>query len=393
MTDNPVWGDDWSRIRALWALDHRVAHCNHGSFGATPIPVLDEQREWQLQAQRNPVKFFARDLTDAVDTARDRLADYVGADPADSALVPNATTATATIFGSLDLEPGDEVLLSSHGYGAVSIAATRLAKDARASLVVADIPIDADDDAWVDGMLRATSERTRIAVVDHITSPTARLLPVERLVHELHQREVMVVVDAAHGPGLVSRDVAQLGADFWFGNFHKWAYAPPGTALLATLPEHRERMRSLVVSWTEDEGFPRAAMANGTTDLSAWLAAPRGLAVLDQLGPTRLALHNRRLAAEGQKEVADAIGADLTGLDDVPLPMRVIPLPQDAGSTSDDATALQARIAEEAGVETGLQVWNGRLLLRISAQAYNRPADYERLAAGLPEILAAQGAA
>jgi isopenicillin-N epimerase len=384
---NPVWGDDWPSVRSRWDLDPAVAHCNHGSFGAVPRDVLAAQHDWGRRIQRNPVRFYAREITAEVNTARDTLAEFVGADAAGSALLSNATTAAAVVFGSVRLAAGDEILVTDHGYGAILRAAQTCAQKTSAKLVVCHVPLAADDETWVDCVLAAVGPRTRLVLLDTVTSPTARAVPVARLVRQLRSHDVIVVVDAAHGPGLTIDPVGQVDADFWFGNFHKWAYAPVGTALLWASTERRTALRSLVVSWSEDLGFPAATMTTGTTDVTAWLAAPVGLEVLQELGADRLRAHNRRLVRYGQSAVGTAIDADLTGLDNGGLPMAIIPLPPTAGSTREHATDLQAQIADVVGVETAVSAWDGQLLLRLSAQAYNRPDDYDRLARGLPDVL------
>ncbi len=221
---------------------------------------------------------------------------------------------------------------------------------------------------------------------------------------ELHDRDVLVMVDAAHGPGMLPVDVVGTGADFWLGNLHKWAYAPRPTALLAVAAEHRAGMRPLVVSWEQSLGFPRAQEFAGTLDYTPWLAAPAGVHLLRTLDAERVRAHNADLVEEGQRLVAASVAALWPGpataaparallelaregrLGDPPVSMRVVPLPPDVAADRAAAVDLRTRLATEHGVEVALDVWRGLPLLRLSAQIYNQIEDFDRLCRALAAV-------
>jgi isopenicillin-N epimerase len=250
------------------------------------------------------------------------------------------------------------------------------------------VPLAATDDEVVAAVRAAVTGRTRLVVLDLVTSPTARVFPVAAVHAALRGSGVALFVDAAHGPGLAT-DPAP--GDFWVGNLHKWAYAPRGTALLHVAEPWRGTVRSPVVSWREPEGYPGALEFTGVTDLTPWLAAPVGTYVLRTLGIDLVRRRNAELAAYGQATVAGALGLAPSDLPqpggDLPLPMRVVPLPPGLAATPDAATALRRRVAEDLQTEVALNSWRGRGLLRLSAQVYNRADEYERLAERLPGFL------
>jgi isopenicillin-N epimerase len=205
-------------------------------------------------------------------------------------------------------------------------------------------------------------------------------------------QDIPVLVDAAHAPGMLPVDVAAIGADFWVGNLHKWAFAPRGTALLSVAPDWRRRIDPLVVSWQQDEGFPSSVEFQGTVDYTAWLSAPAGLYVLRTLGPGTVRRHNAALAAYGQQVVGAALGLTASDLPDpgaATVSMRVVPLPAGLATTYPEAHALRQHIADKLAVETAINAWGGRGWLRLSAQVYNRPEEYERFAERLPQLLTA----
>jgi len=380
---------EWSRVRALWPLDPGVSHLNHGSYGAVPHPVQQEQNRWRARMDANPVRFFRREWQPAVEQVRRRAAAFLGADPDGLALVPNATAGAGAVLASFPLAPGDEVLVTDHGYGAVTGAVRRACARVGAGTATAAIPLTATDEEVCAAVLAEVHPRTRLAVLDQVTSPTARLLPLARLVPALRARGVPVLVDAAHAPGLLPVDLDTLQPDFWTGNFHKWLCAPRGAAALWAARRHRAALPAPVVSWREEEGYPYSFSMPGTADSSAILALPAALSLFEELGGLeRVIDHNNALAGYGQSVLAAALGLDGAEFRREPLlPMAALPLPQGLG----DADRVQQLIADRAGAETAVSEWNGRLLMRISAHAYNRPEEYERLALALPGLLSRTG--
>ena len=386
---NELWGEDWPDVRALWPLEPTVAHLNHGAFGAVPRPVLEEQQSWRDRMESNPTRFFTREAPGALDETRSEVAQFLGCAPQSLAFVENATTALNTVFSCFPLGGGDEVLLTNHAYGSVPIAAHRWSAAAGAKVVTAQLPLAPDDDAVLDAVMAAVTVRTRLAVLDHVTSPTARRLPLAALIEALHERQVAVVVDGAHGPGMLDLQLDSLGADFYAGNLHKWALAPRGAAILHASPRWRGVLHPLVASWGEELGFPGAFHDTGTRDVTAWLSAGRALRTLGHLGIDRMRRHNRALAADGQRTVAAALGLEPAELPREPsISMQLIPLPPGIAASTESAADLQNAVGERVGVEVAATTWCGQGFLRVSAQAYNGPGDYARLAGALSELLA-----
>jgi isopenicillin-N epimerase len=338
--------------------------------------------------ETNPLRFLRREAPAALVAARAEVAGFLGAGPTSLAFVHNATSGASTVFAAFPLEPGDAVLLTDHAYGAVRIAADRFAPQRGARVESVHLPLAADDDDVVDAVLGAVHQRTRLVVLDQVTSPTARRLPLVRLVPALQERGVAVLVDGAHAPGMLAVDLDRLGADFFVGTLHKWCCAPRGTGVLHAAERWRPVLRPLVASWGEDEGFPLAFDDTGTEDPSAWLSAPRALRVLEGLGLDRLRRHNVELAVAGQLEVAAALHVPAADLPrDSGVSMQLVPLPEGVADTPAAAGALQDRIGEQAAVEVAISSFDGRGYVRLSAHAYNAPADYRRLAADLPRLL------
>jgi isopenicillin-N epimerase len=370
-----------------------VSYLNHGSFGAVPISVQRTQQRLRDEVESNPIKFYAQGLPDRIIHTRRHLATFLGADPDGSALVPNTTAAVSLVLQSVRLEAGEEVLLTDHAYGAVALAARRQCRRSGATARTVALPLGAAESEVVSRVRNALRPgKTRLLIIDQLASATAQELPVRAIAAAAREHDIPVLVDAAHAPGMLPVDVAAIGADFWVGNLHKWAFAPRGTALLAVAPGWRRRIDPLVVSWDQDAGFPRAVEFQGTLDYTPWLAAPTGLFVLRTLGIETVRDHNAALAAYGQGVVGAALGLAPSDLPDPGGPaasMRIVPLPAGLATTQPEAHALRQHIADKLAVETAVNAWGGRGWLRLSAQVYNRPEEYDGLAERLPALLSA----
>jgi isopenicillin-N epimerase len=374
--------------RELFSFDSDISYLNHGSFGAVPVPVRQAYRDLLDEVDRNPMR-FARRLPARVAEVRARLAAFVGADPARSALVVNATAATATVLHTLSsvVRPEHEILTTDHAYNAVLTALDRFSARTGVRVRVVHIPLEAGDDEVLDRISAGVRPGvTQLAIVDHVAAATAKLFPIERIAAALRSAEVPLLVDAAHVPGMLDTDVTALGADFWTGNFHKWGLAPRGTALLCVAPQWVDRIEPLVVSHSDPDGFPRSIEHQGTRDLTAWLAAPAGLDFLASVGLDRVRAYAVEVAEYAQSLLADALGVDRPYPGDG-VGMRVVRLPGSVVSDEKSGADLRTRIGEELGVEVNVNPWEDGGLLRVSGHIYVSGADAERLAEGLPRLL------
>jgi isopenicillin-N epimerase len=291
----------------------------------------------------------------------------------------------SAVLGSLALRPRDELVISTHGYGSVGMALRHSAARAGAEVIEAAYPVGAADAAIVSAYAAACSSRTRLVVIDRITSPTATVIPVAAVAAAVTGPGRSVLVDAAHAPGQLDDDIAAFGADHWIGNLHKWAYTPRGSAILWSRPG--AEVTPAVLSWQLQDGYAASFDYPGTWDYAGWLAAPDGLAHWEALGGWQTVARLAGLVADGQKRVAGALGVSLERLPAVPAPaMRLVPLPDGVLSGPGQADTFYLALSRER-VEVAPVYLGGTGYLRIAAAPYNTPDDYDRLADTVRELL------
>ena len=374
-----------------WTLDRDTSFLNHGSFGACPRAVLQHQAALRERLEAQPVRFFGRELPALLDAARERVALLVGADARELAFVQNATTGVSTVLASQRFGPGDELLVTDHAYGASRNALDFFAAKMGAHVVVAKVPFPLrHPDEVVEAVLARVTARTRLALLDHVTSPTGLVFPLARIIAELRQRSVRTLIDGAHAPGMLPLDLRALGADYYTGNCHKWLCAPKSVAFLHVPVEHQAGLRPLVISHGATAAVKDRSRYwleldwTGTSDPTPALCVPVAIDVLQGLLPGGLpALYaeNRTLALLARDKLCAALQTPPPCPDEMIGSMAAVPLPDG------DAVLLHDRLLDRHAIEVPVVPWPAapKRLLRISAQQYNRIEQYDELA----DVLAA----
>jgi isopenicillin-N epimerase len=365
-------------------LDPTITFLNHGSFGAVPKCVFVEQTRWRLRVEAEPIELLARRGPGLLEESRRAIGQWLGMRPEDFGLVTNATDGVNAIVRSMDLGAGDELLTTSHVYNAVRQAMKYAASRAGAGYREIEVTLPAQSPEQVfERVVGGLSPKTKLLVIDHITSPTALVFPVEQIAAECARRGVDVLVDGAHAPGMVPLDVPRVGAAYYAGNLHKWACAPKGCGFLWVRPDKQPGVHPLIISHHLGEGFTREFGWQGTRDVSTWLSVPRALQFMAELQWDRVMAHNHAMArwvqqmlckAWGVAPISPADGSMLGSMASVPLPAPLDYL------TEQEAADLQQRLYTHYRLEVPIMLWGGRALIRPCCQVYNSPEEYDQLA-------------
>ena len=371
--------------RPLWSLDPSGIFLNHGSFGAAPRVVQEEQGRFRLQMEEQPDQFFDRigptGERPAIRAVADELGSYVGVSGERIALVENATVGTQAVLQSVELSHGDEILITDHQYPAVREAVDVRCRESGATARVVNIPLPTTAPAVRAAIRAAAHPRVKLAIVDHITSPTALVFPIREIVTDLHEAGIPVFVDGAHAVGQIPVSIPEIEPDWYVCNLHKWGYAARGSALLYADPAVAGRTRPAIVSHCIDLGFPRSFDWVGTRDYSAWLSVPKALEFLAELHAQGLRTHNERIITLASERLA-AIGAETVGPTEMCAAMRSFVFPHGA-ARQEDPKELRRVLWDEHRIQVWAGWYQGAFVLRVSAQAYVGDEDVLALADAL----------
>jgi isopenicillin-N epimerase len=390
----PLISSEGTTGREEWALDPGKRHINHGSYGAVPRRTLAFQDALKTELEANPLRWFDG-LPDRLAVERGALAPFVGAAAHEIAVIPNASAGASVMFGSLRLSEGDEILVTDHIYGAVLMGAQRFAERWGATVRVVPVPLEAGEAATLALIAEAVTSRTRVLIVDHISSATARAFPVAAIVALAEGRGIVTLVDGAHAAGILdaaAHVVDGASSAVWFGNLHKFPSAPRGSAVLVARGELAAGLFPLVDSWGATLPYPERFDQQGSNDITGFLSASNGIAEIERLfGWQRVRDHAAQLGAYAVSIIAPALGEwvdePIVELG-MPEPLQpLLRLPPGVAVDGDGQRALKNALSAEADIEAGIMPWNGAGYLRLSAHAYSEPDDYEQFVErGIPVI-------
>lgn len=378
---------------AYWTLNPQIIFLNHGSFGACPFPVLEAQKQVRQELEREPVRFFLREFEPLLDQARDQLAQFVGVEARDLVFVPNATTGVNSVLRSLQLNPGDELLTTDHEYNASRNALEFVADRADARIVVAPVPFPiTSKQEIVESVMERVTEKTKLVLLDHISSQTGLIFPIEEIIQQLSPLRIDTLIDGAHAPGMLPLNLTEIGATYYSGNCHKWLSSPKGAAFLYVRGRHQQKIRPLTISHgansprTDKSRFQLEFDWTGTGDPSAYLSVPAAIQFMGSLLPggwPELMSRNHKLVLSARQMLCETLGVEIPAPSEMIGSMACIPIPD--GS----ADELHDELFDRHQIELQVMPWpkSPQRVIRISAQIYNTFEQYQQLAAVLAQVL------
>ena len=380
-------------LAELWLLDPAVTFLNHGSFGATPRVVLEAQSTWRARLETHPIEMLDRRRGELLATAKQSVGDFLGMRSDDFGFVTNATGAINAVLRSLRFEVGDEILTTNHVYHAIRQTIRFVAERTGARSIEIDIPVPIKAADEVVALIEAAlTDRTRLLIVDHISSPTAILFPIELIINVCRQRHVDILIDGAHAPGMIELNIQNLGATYYAANLHKWVCAPKGAGLLWVQPDRQHEIHPNTISHFLNDGLDTEFGWQGTRDITAWLCAKDAIEFMAGIGWPRIRQYNHDLAVWVQTMLCERWGVcSNTPLDGSMLGSMVTVVLPDEAKSAGTIEAFQARLYNEYRIEVPVIEWSERWWVRPCCQIYNTAHDYERLAEAVLTLCAATG--
>jgi isopenicillin-N epimerase len=393
MTDS-----DTSRAagREDWSFPPGVTYLNHGSFGPSPIVVQQVREDWSRRLNANPMDFFLRQFDDALQNSAARLGQWIGAESRDLVFVDNSTVAMNIVAETLVLEPGDEILLNDHEYGAVFRIWRAVCDRTGAKIVSPTLGIGTDDEPRrfeqttdiTDPILNTITPRTKLIIISHITSPTAITFPVEVICREARKRGIPVCIDGPHAIAMYPVNLRKLDCDFYCASLHKWLSAPFGSGFLYVRPKWQESLQPHLTSWGRSLGGCAPRWQDrlnwlGTRDPAPFLSVPAAIDFLERVGMETFRQQTHELARYARTRLEGILSRNATIPDssDWYGSMTAIPLPPDASKKArpNSIHPLQQALWDWHQMEVLVTECHGQRYLRVSCHLYNSAKEIDRL--------------
>lgn len=392
--------------QTYFEFDPAYIPLNHGSFGATPIPVLDAAAAEQRECRANTDLYLRYKMEAKMEPARQKLCEVLDADPLNMVFVANATIGVNTILRSMPLEKGDVVIAASTTYGACANTLRFLEERVGIVPVFIKIKYPMSSDEIVQAYENAIKESegpVKFGFFDAVSSMPAARLPWERLVELCKQYNVMSIVDAAHCVGLLP-DVSlnTVRPDFFITNIHKWFFTPAPAALMYVDPKHHRSIQTFPISWTytpEHQELPTGTEKTllqakfgfvGTIDYTNYIVAAKAAEFRQEVcgGEHAIIKYNSELASKGAALFAKELNGEVfvgsgpedtlvtdTSMTNVYLSFAEYDIPVE--DYPEAIAELQAQLVQKYNVFIQFSLYNGRPLIRLSGQVYLEMADFE----------------
>nr|XP_022334107.1 hercynylcysteine sulfoxide lyase-like isoform X1 [Crassostrea virginica] len=368
---------------------------NHGAYGEVPVKIRDKQKQLLDTMNDNTGTYFREVTPRMYMEAINAAAAFLGADPNNLVLVQNATSGVNTVLRAFPWKQGDGILTTTYTYKAVQNTCHRVSQlptGIKVHQFEIRFPIS-NESELTKAMTSCLDQNPsiKLAILDHITSPTALVFPLKKMIEECRKRGVLVLVDGAHAPGQMEINLEELRPDFYTGNFHKWMYTPRGCAFLWVHKDHQGWCTPLVTSNKYKEGFQMEFCVQGTRDDIPYFLIPEAIQFYKDVGGMdKINRYKRELLGPASVMLAERLQTRLLEIpDSVVAPgMRLVLLPEYQGypKTVEGSEKLFLDLTHLHKTNTAIYCVQGELYIRLSVNIYNEMADYERLAEVLCQL-------
>ena len=293
----------WAALRRQFLIPTDEVYLNNGTVGSSPYPVLkgiiDSFLDTEQMAQADPEQYPIWGYEPYV-AYRDSLAQFVGATRDQIALTRNATESNNYIANGLEMQAGDEVLISDQEHPGGEEPWNLRAR--RYGIVVKKfgIPTPPKNAAEILNRINdAITPRTRIIFVSHISTTTGVVLPVKEIAALARSKGILSAFDGAHVIGMMRLNLNELGCDLYTSSPHKWLQAPKGTGFLYLRDEAvMGRLWSTIAThgWNEPQLKAERFQHIGSSNVPIIAGLRSAIEFANWIGMDRIEKRHRQLA-------------------------------------------------------------------------------------------------
>jgi selenocysteine lyase/cysteine desulfurase len=374
-------------VAAYYRISDKYTNLEAGYFGMMAAPVLAAYHR-HVDRVNLESSYYARRGYDAdLESARARVAAFLGASPAEIAFTRGATEALQCLIAQYNrLKPGDVVMYSDLDYMAMQYAMNWLVERRGVTLARFNIP----EPATRDNVLAAYAEalnanpRVRLLLLTHLNNKTGLIIPVREIAAMARERDADVVVDAAHSFGQTDLTLDDLGADFVGLNLHKWLGAPVGAGVMYIKSGRLEDVDRMYADESARATSIQSRIHTGTANFATFLSVPAALVFHAAVGPGAKAARVRYLRDQWVAAVRGTRGIDVLTPDDPGMVAAITSFRLHGRGTREENQAVVRELFDRFGLFT---VWrNGPArgdCVRVTPALYNTPADAGKLADAL----------
>lgn len=376
-------------MKSQFLLNPEITFLNHGSFGACPIPILENYQYWQRELEKEPVQFILKKAPIYLQTAKEAVAQFVGCDADDFFFTANPTIAINTIMRSMKLNPGDEILTTNHEYGAMDRTWNFYCEKSGAKYVRQNIslPIQSKE-SLLEEFWKGSTPKTKIVFLNQISSATALIFPVKEIIQKAKSLGLITIIDGAHVPGHIDLNLRELDPDFYTGTLHKWMLAPKGCSFLYVKRERQSEIDPLIVGWGYQSENPSNSQFldyhqhQGTRDISAFLTAPAAIQFLNDHKWKEKSVIAKQLILDNYHRFCTLLGTQPI----CPISSEFLGQMCSIPINTSDPVALKETLYCDYKIEIPIMKIDHGTFIRISLNAYNNPEDLDTLFDALSSI-------
>jgi len=225
--------DLWARMAQAYTVSPNLLNLNNGGCSPQPKVVQDAVDRYYHLSNEAPTYYMWQILDKGREPLRRKLADLAGAGADEIAVNRNTTEALGTFTWGIDMQKGDEIVMTKQDYPNMINAwkQRELREGVKINWINLNLPVD-NDDVVLKAYIDATTSKTKIWHITHMMTWTGQILPAAKLCAEARKRGIISIVDAAHSFAHVDYKISDFNCDYFGASLHKWLCAPFGTGMM-----------------------------------------------------------------------------------------------------------------------------------------------------------------